>query len=117
MNCSKYQDLSPNQIVPRLADEGIYLASESTMYRLLRQDKMNRHRQRQARQPATSGRPKPAEAAGPNQVWSWDITWLPTQVKGIFVYLHIMIDIYNRKLLTLLIFQKMIICLCSPSKL
>lgn len=96
MNCPEYQDLSPNQIVPRLADEGVYLASESTMYRLLRQEKMTRHRQ--ASQPATSRRPKPAVAAGPNQVWSWDITWLPTQIRGIFVYLYMMIDIYSRKI-------------------
>ena len=66
------------------------------MYRLLRQEKMTRHRQ--ASQPATSRRPKPAVAADPNQVWSWDITWLPTQVKGIFVYLYLMMDIYSRKI-------------------
>ncbi len=67
-----YRDLSPQQIVPRLADEqGTYLGSESTLYRLLREEEQLAHRERS--RPATSSRPSEQVATGPNQVWSWDI--------------------------------------------
>ncbi len=92
----RYRDLTPNQLVPHLADRGIYLASESTLYRLLKEEKMNRHRQ--ASRPAAQHRPKTHVADGPNEVWSWDITYLPTQVAGVFLYLYLMVDIYSRKI-------------------
>ncbi len=92
----EYSDLSPNQIVPRLADQGVYLASESTMYRLLRQQELDRHRE--ASKPATHSHPKTLIATGPNQVWSWDISYLPTSVRGIFFYLYLVLDIYSRKI-------------------
>jgi transposase InsO family protein len=92
----EYCDLSPNQMVPRLADQGIYLASESTMYRLLRQRALDRHRE--ASKPATHSHPKTLVATGPNQVWSWDISYLPTLVRGIFFYLYLVLDIYSRKI-------------------
>jgi transposase InsO family protein len=94
--CSpEYRDLSPKQIVPRLADAGIYLASESTCYRLLREAKLLQHRERS--RPATSRKPGSHEATGPNRVWSWDISYLPTQVRGIFFYLYLVVDLYSRK--------------------
>lgn len=72
VNSPKYRDLAPAQIVPRLADEErIYLASESTLYRLLREAKQLAHRERS--RPATSKRPEEQVATGPNQVYSWDI--------------------------------------------
>lgn len=71
----EYRDLPPTQIVPQLADEGTYLASESTFYRLLRAAKQMAHRLRA--KPATSKKPREQMATGPNQVWSWDITYLP----------------------------------------
>lgn len=91
-----YRDLSPKQIVPRLADEGLYVASESTFYRILREERMDRHRQRS--QPATMKRPNSYCASGPNEVWSWDISYLPTLVSGMFLYLYLMVDIYSRKI-------------------
>lgn len=91
-----YQDLTPHQIVPQLADQGIYVASESTLYRLLREAKMNAYRQ--ASHPARHSRPKSHVACQPNQVWSWDITYLPTVVAGMFLYLYMVIDIYSRKI-------------------
>ena len=97
VNSDKYQGLSPSQIVPMLADEGVYLASESTIYRILKSVGQLRHRQ--ATRPShTRHRPKSLTAMGPNQVYSWDITYLPTRIKGQFLYLYLVIDIYSRKI-------------------
>ncbi len=96
INQPPYCDKSPNQIVPMLADEGEYIASESTLYRLLRQEKMLAHCQASA--PPRHHRPTPRAASGPNQLWSWDITWLPTLVRGLFFYLYMVIDLYSRKI-------------------
>jgi transposase len=69
-----FRDLSPQQIVPRLADQGDYIASESTFYRVLREEGQLTHRA--PSRPATSRRPREHVATGPCQVWSWDITYL-----------------------------------------
>ena len=66
----EFQDLPPGQIVPTLADRGIYVASESTFYRVLRERNMNEHRGKKAK--PTHSRPQPLVATAPNQVWSWD---------------------------------------------
>lgn len=92
----EFSDSNPNQIVPRLADQGIYIASESTMYRVLRQMKMNTHRQ--SSQPARKTSPVPVSANGPNQLWSWDISYLPSRVTGQFYYLYMVMDLYSRKI-------------------
>lgn len=92
----RYASLPPNQIVPRLADEGIYLASESTMYRILRSAGQLKHRGK-AKAPRKVPMPTSHCATGSNQVWSWDITYLPSKVKGRFWYLYMMEDIYSRK--------------------
>jgi len=92
----QYCDHSPNQVVPMLADGGEYIASESTMYRILREKKLLHHRQ--ASTPARRHEPTPRTASGPNQVWSWDITWLASPVRGLFFYLYLMMDIYSRKI-------------------
>ena len=92
----EYAHLPPSQIVPRLADEGVYLASEATFYRLLKA-----HGQAQRRGRAQSPRhhlaPTSYSATAANQVWSWDITYLPTPVRGQFYYLYLVEDIYSRK--------------------
>ena len=93
-NAPEHCDLSPKQIVPRLADQGVYLASESTFYRLLREGDLLAHRER-SRPP--SPRPKEHVATRPNQVWSWDITYLPASVRGTFFYLYLIVDIWSRK--------------------
>jgi putative transposase len=96
VNSPAYRDLPPSQIVPRLADQGQYLASESTLYRLLREAKQQRHRHAwKARQHT---RPAPVMAKAANQLYSWDITYLPTCVKGLFFYLYVFIDIFSRKI-------------------
>ena len=97
INAPAYRDLSPKQIVPRLADEGQYLASESTMYRILRAEGQLAHRGR-AKPPVTRTVEEHV-ATAPNQVWSWDITYLQTTMKGRFFYLYLMMDIYSRRIM------------------
>jgi transposase InsO family protein len=79
-----------------LADEGIYIASESTFYRILRSENQLTHRQ--LSRPAKHHKPKAYEASKANQVWTWDITYLPTQVRGLYLYLYMIVDIYSRKI-------------------
>lgn len=96
VNSQRFRDLSPKQIVPQLADSGIYLASESTVYRLLRATGQLEHRGRA--RPATHRRPDELVATGPNQVWCWDITWLPSPVRGKFFYCYMIVDVFSRKI-------------------
>jgi len=77
----RYAGLSPKQLVPQLADEGLYLASESTMYRVQRRHGLRTKKRATARTHVTRAATV-HQARGPNQVWSWDITWLPTTVRG-----------------------------------
>lgn len=92
----EFRGLSPNQIVPRLADRGIYIASESTFYRLLREEGLQKHRSNS--KPAKRKPPEPLIATGPNQVWSWDITYIKSPVKGQFYYLYLFMDVWSRKI-------------------
>lgn len=97
VNQLRFQSLPPSQIVPILADEGVYLASESTFYRIMKDYKMQHHRGR-SRKPTN----KPLSthcATGPNQVWMWDITWLPGPAKGIYFYLYLILDLFSRKII------------------
>lgn len=94
MNSPEFADLPPQQVVPLLADLGIYVASESTIYRILREEKMNAHRGR-AKPPARR-RPPQRKATGPNQVWCWDITYLKSPVRGEFFYLYLFLDVWSR---------------------
>ena len=96
-NSPEHAHLPPSQIVPRLADQGEYIASESSFYRVLR-DRKQIHRRGRARPPGRSRRPASFEAKRPCQVWSWDITWLPGPVLGMFFYLYLIVDIYSRKI-------------------
>ena len=92
-----YRDCSPHQIVPRLADTGVYVASESTLYRVLRAARLLAHRGRAA---APQSRTKPVHVAtGPDQVWSWDITYLKSPVRGEFWYLYLMMDLWSRRIM------------------
>lgn len=91
-----FRDCSPSQIVPRLADRGEYVASESTFYRVLRDQDMQHHRGR-SRPPVS--RPHEHVADGPWQLASWDITFLRSLVRGLFFYLYLVEDVWSRKIL------------------
>jgi putative transposase len=93
----EYASLPPGQIVPRLADQGTYIASESSFYRILHEADEQHHRGR-SRQPQSFTPPQGYCATGSNQVWSWDITWLPAPIRGMFFYLYMMVDVYSRKI-------------------
>ena len=91
----RFADMTPEQIVATLAGEGRYVASASTMYRILRKHNALAHR-RESRKPRKSVKPAYRDVTGPNQVWSWDITWLKTTVVGMFLYAYTIIDLYDR---------------------
>ena len=94
LDSPRFQDKAPRQVWALLIDEGIYLASVSTMYRLLREAGQVRERRAQAAHPA---RTKPELiATGPNEVWSWDITKLAGPQRGVYYHLYVMIDIFSR---------------------
>lgn len=97
-NQPEYQSLPPSQIVPRLTDQGQYIASESSFYRVLREAKQvnNRGRANSAR---TVEKPKGYKAEAPNQVWSWDITYLAAVTRGVFYKLYVIEDIFSRKII------------------
>lgn len=94
-NQPEYQSLPPSQIVPLLADQGRYIASESSFYRVLKQFGQNNKRTRECTQ-VKHARPKAFVAYGPCQVWSWDITLLPTGIKGQFLRLYMIEDVFSR---------------------
>jgi transposase InsO family protein len=96
-NSTEFGHLPPSQIVPRLADQGRYLASESTFYRVLKAAHQLAHRRRE-RPPQARHKPKAICATAPNQVYSWDITYLPTAIRGQFFYLYLFLDIFSRKI-------------------
>jgi len=85
-NSEKYRDLSPHHIVAKLVDEGHYIASESSFYRLLRSQNLLSHRSKN--RPRTNHPPRALTARGANQVWSWDITFLRSAIKGQYYYLY-----------------------------
>ena len=93
--CSeRFADCAPRQVYAALLDEGNYLCSWRTMYRILKARSATLERRRIRRHPNYS---KPElSATKPNQVWSWDITYLKTLVKGQFCYLYVVLDIYSR---------------------
>lgn len=93
---TEFCNKSPHQIVPTLADRGSYLASESTFYRLLRGAELLAHRGRE--RPKTKHRPKALAATKPNELYSWDITYLLSGVRGQYFYLYLFLDIFSRKI-------------------
>lgn len=94
MNVPEHSSMSPDTLVPHLATLGLYLASQSTFYRIARALKLL-HARGRARQPRHR-RPREFVAKGPNQVWAWDITFLPSTVRGRFFKLYVVIDVWSR---------------------
>ncbi|WP_231125893.1 helix-turn-helix domain-containing protein [Roseovarius gahaiensis] len=93
-NSAEFASLPPSQIVPKLADQGRYLASESSFYRILRADGQQHHRGR-AKPPVQRKPPASYKASAPCEVWTWDITWMPGPVAGMFFYLYLIVDIFR----------------------
>lgn len=98
VNSNEFADLPPSQIVPKLADQGTYLASESTIYRILREMEMNTYRNT-CKAPSNKRTISTHIAVAPNQVWTWDITWLNGPIKGHYFKLYLIIDIFSRKII------------------
>ena len=97
MTSGPYAGLSPKQLVPALADRGVYAASESTLYRLRRRHGLGERRRTTERTHVSRGA-RVHRATGPNQVWSWDITYLPTMVRGRYLYLYLVMDVWSRRI-------------------
>lgn len=96
-NQSEYANLPPSQIVPQLADKGVYIGSESSFYRVLHEADQQHHRGR-TKPGKTMKAPTTHTAWCANQVWSWDISYLPSSVRGLYFYLYLIMDIYSRKI-------------------
>lgn len=96
-NEPRFADTPPARIVPALADEGVYIASESSFHRVLRaHGQMNRRGR--ARPPRPSRPPSTHIASRPGDVWCWDVTFLPAQLHGRWFYLYLILDLYSRKI-------------------
>lgn len=93
---SEYRDLPPTQIVPKLLDKEVYLGSESTFYRVLKKNGLAKNRNTTKTRKAKSYTKPVLIATEPNQIWSWDITYLKTNIIGKFYYLYLFLDIYSR---------------------
>lgn len=93
-NSAPYADLCPWKIVAKLADSGRYLASESSFYRVLKSADLLNHRSKS--KPMERKHPKDLLARNPNSVWSWDITYMKSPVKGMFYYLYLTMDVFSR---------------------
>jgi len=103
-NSPGYSDMPPCRIVPALADSGRYIASESSFYRVLKQRGQMTHRH--SSKPRSKKKPREIKAQGPNQVYSWDITWIPARIAGMYFYLYMVMDIYSRKIVGWQVYEK-----------
>jgi len=92
----EFMNKSPRQIVPNLADRGEYVGSESSFYRVLKIESLMNHRGKS--KPKEMRRPLPLEATAPNQLYSWDITYLRSSVRGQYFYLYLFLDLFSRKI-------------------
>jgi len=96
-NEPRFCAVPPARIVPMLADEGVYLASESTFARVLRAHGQTAHRGR-AKAPQAKRPPTTHIATAARQVWCWDMTYLPAAVIGRWFHLYLILDLYSRKI-------------------
>jgi putative transposase len=94
---SRFADLTPRQIIAKLLEEGSYCGSPSTLYRILRSRNALKHRQ-ESKKPSSSNGPNRIPVTAPDQAWSWDITFLKTDVRGIFLFAYVIIDVFSRKI-------------------
>ena len=92
----EFSSAPPGQIVPALADKGIYLASESSFYRILRAQRQNNHRLRS--KVPVKREPPAYPARAPLEIWVTDISWLRGPVRGVFFFLYFVMDLFSRKI-------------------
>jgi transposase InsO family protein len=104
VNQPQFAHLPPSQIVPALADQGRYIASESSFYRVRREAEQLKPRGKS--RPPSHQRPQSFEATAANQLWSWDITYLATTIKGRFFYLYLILDVFSRKIVGWEVFER-----------
>lgn len=94
LNSERFQDSAPREVYATLLDEGRYLCSWRSMYRILDEHQEVRERRNQLRHPNYS---KPELlATAPNQLWSWDITKLLGPSKWTYYYLYVILDVFSR---------------------
>lgn len=104
LSSAEFHDQPPAQVYFSLLEQGVYLCSVSTMHRLMREDGLNGERRQQ--RPA-SPQPIPRlQATAPLQVWSWDITKLPTQKRGEYLSLYIVMDLFSRYIVAWMLSRK-----------
>ena len=96
INLPEYSSLTPHQIVPTLLDVGQYIASESSFYRIMKEHNQLKHRGKSVA--GQRKKPTPLKATKPNEIYSWDITYLLSPIKGQYYYLYMVMDIYSRKI-------------------
>jgi putative transposase len=104
LNSARFQDQAPREVYATLLDEGIYLCSWRTMYRILAEQAEVRERRDQLRHPIYN---KPELlATAPNQLWSWDITKLKGPVTWSYYYLYVILDVFSRYVVGWLIAER-----------
>ena len=104
LNSPRFQDLAPRQVWAQLLDEGQYLCSWRTMYRVLAVEHQVRERRNQLRHPAYT---KPELlATAPNQLWSWDISKLRGPTVGTYFYLYVILDVFSRYVVGWMVAQR-----------
>jgi putative transposase len=96
VNSPEYGHLPASKIVPKLLDNGIWIASESSFYRVMKAHNLLTHREK-VKPTKPMKKPRAFKAVRANEVYTWDITYLPTSVKGQFFYLYLVMDIFSRK--------------------
>jgi putative transposase len=104
LHSPEHADQAPRQVYARLLTEGTVLASVSTMYRLLRAAGETAERRPQ-RPPQRHAVPR-LQARAPHQVWTWDITRLPTLTRGVFLFLYVILDLYSRHVVGWMVSRK-----------
>lgn len=91
----RFVNLTPHEFVPILAEEGVYVASESTIYRVLRELKLIKPK----RTPLRQAQAAELKAEGPNRLWSWDITYLKSFIRGSYYFLYLIVDLFCRRIM------------------
>lgn len=103
--CSEdFKDMNPHEIYNSLLDKGIYLASESSFYRILRSHEAIIHRS-ETKEGSSRKKPDELKATAKNQVWMWDITWIKTEVQGLYYYAYVIEDLFDRSIVGWAIYE------------